>query len=232
MKLVELPWGKMNFSWSEYADIYESGVSEEISCNKDGVAFDIGAHQGYYTTKLAKNAGKKGLVFAFEPEPKNFKILCDNIELNELTNVIPIQKAVSNYVGTGSLFTYDINKNWDSGKHFLRGSTLEEAYGRELKKPVPSPFQDTNVEVTTLNAIKDEYEIKRADIIKIDVEGAELKVIEGATNILNDFSPKIVVEIHFQQNVEKLLKKYGYTKTKHFEHVRVTVNPFSVFERI
>jgi len=231
MEICETPWGKMYFSWQGCKDVYEIEMHNEVTCPKGGIAIDLGAHQGYYTTKLAKEAGKDGLVFAFEPEPINFKILCDNIELNNLKNVIPIQKAVSNYIGTGSLFTYNIEKGWDSGKHFLRGSTLREAWGTELNKEISAPFRDTKVEVTTLNAIKEEYDLKRVDIIKMDVEGAELKIIEGASKFLIQLSPKIVVEVHFRHNIAKSLVNYGYTRTRHFEHVTVSSNPISVFEK-
>ena len=232
MKLCETPWGKLNFSWEFNKDDYEIEIHKELTCPNGGIALDIGAHQGYYTTKLAKEAGKEGLVFAFEPEPVNFQILCENIELNNLKNVIPIKKAVSNYIGTGSLFTYDLETGWNSGKHFLRGSTMREAWGTELNREIPAPFWNTKVEVTTLNSIKEEYDLKRVDIIKIDVEGAELKIIEGASNVLTQLSPKIVVEVHFLHDVAKSLVNYGYTRTKHFEHVTVSTNPISVFEKV
>ena len=56
---------------------------------------DLGANIGYYTCILAKLVGKDGKVFAFEPDPRNLKLLEKNIKVNEYNNVVIVDKAVS-----------------------------------------------------------------------------------------------------------------------------------------
>jgi hypothetical protein len=68
-----------------------------LSLITDGdVVVDLGAHVGYYTLLAARRVGPEGRVFAFEPNPDNFRLLVKNIESNLYSNVIPVQKAVSN----------------------------------------------------------------------------------------------------------------------------------------
>ena len=72
---------------------------------QDGmVVVDIGANIGYYTLIAAKLVGNKGIVYAFEPEPSNYELLCQNIAINGYTNVVPIEKAVSKTSGKTKLY--------------------------------------------------------------------------------------------------------------------------------
>lgn len=129
---------------------------------------DIGANIGYYTLLAAKLVGEKGRVFAFEPEPRNYALLLRNIELNGYNNVIAQQKAVSNKAGKVKLFLDRL----ESGAHSLY-KVREEA-----------------LEAVVVNAIsldgffKDkEYPI---NVIKVDVEGAEMMVLLGMTKIVEN----------------------------------------------
>lgn len=232
IKLCKTAWGKLYFVWENLVDIYEKEIWNCLACPRDGVAIDIGAHQGFYTIKLAKESGEKGRVIAIEPAPENFEILCKNIELNHLTNVTPINKALSNYNGIGTLYTYDLLHRLNSGKHFLRGTNLDEPHGRELDKPIPSPQWPTSVDVMTLDKIVEELNLNRIDIIKMDVEGAEVKIIEGSQNVLTHFEPKLVIEIHYNHEIDKLLRKYGYMRTEHYERLQISSNPQSIYEKV
>jgi FkbM family methyltransferase len=126
---------------------------------------DVGANIGYYTLLAAKLVGDKGRVFAFEPEPQNYTLLTRNIELNKCKNVTAIRKAVSSKIGTADLFI-----NTEAGAHGF----LAERTGI--------------IGVTTVETVSlDEYFKKReypTDVIKIDVEGAELPVLSGMKNVI------------------------------------------------
>ena len=71
LKIVKTPWGQLNFIWEELTDFYEKEVWEHIDCKIGDIAFDIGAHQGFYTLMLAHQVGCEGWIFSFEPEPNS-----------------------------------------------------------------------------------------------------------------------------------------------------------------
>ncbi len=75
-------------------------VRKEVK--KSDVVLDIGANIGYYTLILAKLVGKKGRVFAFEPDPTNFALLKKNISINGYKNVILVPKAVAGKTRRGN----------------------------------------------------------------------------------------------------------------------------------
>lgn len=144
----------------------------------DDVIVDIGANIGYYTLLSSKIVGSNGKVYAFEPDPLNYKVLTENIKLNELTNVVFEQKAVSDKNGQIELY---LNKS-DIGAHTIYKS-------KKAGKSV-------TVESITL----DEYFKGREypiDIVKMDVEGAEMAVLLGMKTILEkNRNIKIFAEFH------------------------------------
>jgi FkbM family methyltransferase len=85
---------------------------------KEGmVVVDIGANIGYYTLIAAKLVGKSGIVYVFEPMPSNYECLCKNIEVNGYTNVVLIQKAVSNKYGIAKVW---FEKDWSGSFLYLQ----------------------------------------------------------------------------------------------------------------
>jgi len=79
---------------------------------------DVGANIGYYTLLCAKLVGDLGQVFAFEPDTVNFAWLSRNVRMNNLENVLPVRKAVSNVTGIAKLHLSERNR----GAHTLRDS--------------------------------------------------------------------------------------------------------------
>jgi FkbM family methyltransferase len=151
---------------------------------KPGEVFvDVGANVGYYSLLAARKVGKTGKVYAFEPVKKNFIFLKKNIQLNNFKNIIPINKAVSNFEGKKRIF---LSK--DDGQHSFR------KVGKS----------SLNVSVTTIdNFFK---KISKIDWIKIDTEGSEGFVIEGAKKIIKknknikiilEFMPKFLLELGY-----------------------------------
>jgi len=179
---------------------------------KEGMTFlDLGAYRGYYTLLASKLVGEKGKVFAFEPEPENFAWLTMN--LRGKTNVNLIQKAVSNNVGTIKLFLSPS----DSSTHRI--------YDVDGKR------KSIEVEVTTLDEFfKDKpYKI---DLIKMDIEGAEMKALEGMTNIISktEFYPKALQESGCSpvEFLNKLIE-YGF-KLYLIDDEKESVEPKSIDE--
>jgi len=137
----------------------------------DMVVVDVGANIGYFSVISAWLAKT---VYAFEPETKNFGRLVENIKLNGLENVLPIQKAVSSSNGKKTLY---VSKH-ESGEHSLvRGRII----GTQTA---------TDVETVRLDDI-----VESADLIKIDTEGNELAVLQGAERLLESGSVMLIIEV-------------------------------------
>jgi FkbM family methyltransferase len=136
---------------------------------------DIGANIGYYSLLAAKLVGKNGKVYAFEPETANYKMLLKNIEINGYKNIVSEQKALSNKNGKTNLFLSKVNCGEPS---FCKLNISTD---------------DGFIEVETIR-LDDVIKDTRIDFIKMDVQGAEGLVLEGAENILKNNNLKIMME--------------------------------------
>lgn len=171
----------------EVKDILLRGVYDKLETDiiggsvSDGdTVLDIGAHIGYFTLILARAVGDHGKVFAFEPEPENFRFLSKNIEINKCQNVILENLALS--FGAGKT------------KLFLDKSNLGNMSLSNLNIPQKSLAGYVEVESMAL----DKYVSKignKVSFIKIDVQGAEGLVFSGASNLLQNQKPTILLEL-------------------------------------
>ena len=126
---------------------------------------DIGAHHGYFSLLAARCVGPEGRIYAFEPAPENFKILKKNIELNHLTNVFPVNKAVSDKAVTLPFFFRQ-----QTG---VTGSLFNSEQPDEMR---------IQVECVTI----DEYlDGESVDVVKMDIEGGEPFALNGMKNTLS-----------------------------------------------
>jgi len=194
-------------------EIYRSRLYELIQTYKptrNYVIIDVGSHIGTYSLKSSKAVGNTGRVFAIEPNPRNYSLLLKDIKLNKATNIVPIQAAISD--SNGEITLHIIDSAWNSGGSFIHSRTLKRDPQRE--KYV---VDNIKVKTVTLDALIYTLDINRVDILKVDVEGAELLVLKGAERA---FSHKIIkhviVEIGKEDisSVVILLKKAGYTIEK------------------
>lgn len=161
-------------------------------------AVDVGSNIGYYTLLFAKRVGYLGRVWSFEPEEKNFRQLLENIKRNRLDNVLPAQKAISNTLGMSKLYV----SSEESGEHSL-------VVKRHCKSVV-------NIETTTID---ETFHDTRVDVLKIDTEGNDIRVLLGAERLLTENSPLLVVEFwpegivkggYTPQQFWELLLSYGF----------------------
>jgi FkbM family methyltransferase len=164
---------------------YDTELFKEMV--KEGmIVVDIGANIGYYTLIAAKLVGKSGIVYAFEPEPITYELLCKNIEVNGYTNVVPIQKAVSNENGKTKIWCDKVNF---ASPSFSRENVLIFSEDNVL--------EDSFVEVETITLdefMKNTVGNTKVDIMKVDAEGAEELIIDGAKQILESNNLKIIME--------------------------------------
>ena len=139
----------------------------------DMVTCDIGANAGFYSLLMAKAVGKRGLVYAFEPHPENLSYLRCHLQLNGVGNVQLTGEAVSDFVGEA---------RFAANRGSYEGRLDEEG---QLRVPV-----------VTLDYLFSIGRLQPADLLKIDVEGAELSVLKGAQNLLKRFRPVVFLATH------------------------------------
>lgn len=155
---------------------------------------DVGAHVGVYTIEVARIVGKTGTVVAIEPEPDNFEMLKFHVALNKLKNIIPLRLALGSRLGYTKLFRYATPHNVISDILNTQNSSA-----RAVKVPI-----------VTLDYVCQKLALKDVDLMKLDVEGAEVEVIRGMKRI---FPQHIVGEWHGVARLHKLktlLQERGY----------------------
>ena len=159
-------------------DNYEKQTTElfERIVKPGMVVFDIGAHVGYYTLLAARQIGDTGEVHAFEPEPSNFNLLAQNVEFNNYQNVECVNKVVSNDTGSTELFLTSL----DNGRYSI--------YNHGLPKK-----RSVLTQSISLDDYVNEKNLTKIDLIKVDVEGAETDVLNGAVKLLNNRNVRNVI---------------------------------------
>jgi FkbM family methyltransferase len=138
---------------------------------KGDVVIDVGANIGYYTVLLADKIGESGKVYAFEPDKTNFEILKKNVEVNNLKNVILVNAAVGSKAGKLKLHKSKENL----GDHKLYGD-------------------DKETEEVKIIKLNDFLKDKKIDLMKIDTQGWEPEVIDGAKKIISKNKPIMFLE--------------------------------------
>jgi FkbM family methyltransferase len=168
---------------------FKSDLQSFIGSNlKVGAVFyDIGANVGFFSLLAARIVGPNGKVICFEPLPANLKRLIANVKRNEFWNVkvLPLAVGVTN---EERLFQVSERPTWGKLKDI--GSDKPDKYLTDIK-----------VTVRRLDDLLKQGTIDRPDYIKIDVEGAEVEVIEGAMETLLRYGPTLMVELHGTGNL-------------------------------
>jgi len=147
---------------------------------KGQVLFDIGANVGYYTILGARLIGAQGKVLAFEPSPRNLSYLYRHVVLNRSDNVTIVPAACAE---TMSLAVFSSGKNFAEG-HLADEHTENVADDRRFLVPT-----------VTIDEIARKLKIS-PDVMKIDVEGAELSVLKGAEATLRSSKALIFLSTH------------------------------------
>lgn len=133
---------------------------------KNMTIVDVGANIGWYSLLAAKRVGKRGRVLSFEPEPSNCDSLRESLQDNGFDNVLLFQECLSNHNGVERLYLSEI----EPGRHSIVWQVGEKWI---------------DVRCSTLDARLRENNVDDVDILKIDAEGAEPGVLEGARNLID-----------------------------------------------
>jgi FkbM family methyltransferase len=158
----------------------------ERSLSPGGTVIDIGANIGYYAIIAARHIGCARQVLAFEPQPNVVAKLRENLALNNLTNVEVLPYALSDQNGT-ALFYFP-----ESGQESLGGFRQN---GRFQSR------EASEVRTARLDDVLDELGNPHISLIKMDAEGAELQIINGAERLLSSPNRPTIIFEAFEENV-------------------------------
>ena len=172
----------------------------------DGVvALDIGANIGVFTVEWARHMTGWGSVIAVEAQERIFHALAGNVALNNCFNARPIWAAAGSEAGSIRMPVPDYLSFASFGSLQIRPSPSTEDMGQELD------YGDAAMAEVRAISI-DSMDLARVDLIKIDVEGMEMEVLEGARETIGRLLPDLVVE-QFKTDRDALaayLDGFGY----------------------
>lgn len=149
---------------------------------RDGVFFDIGANIGYFTLLVAHQLRGTGQVYAFEPMARAMDRLRGHVAANGFTNVTA-EKAILT--------------DADRGPMEVAFQTSWPQYD-----PIPEDRTPETVPTLTLDQYVEAHRVKRMDVLKVDVDGFEVKVFDGATHVLEALKPRVLLELG-RENLRK-----------------------------
>jgi FkbM family methyltransferase len=174
-------------SWSSAYSRYEPNVAAAIRDNlkKGDVFWDVGANVGWFSLYASRLVGKTGSVASFEPAPDVFSLLQANTR--QVANIKTIRVGIGNRNGNATFCAHGAS----SAASFIREVTeINSSYHANI------PIRDIDVSIRTLDSFAD---LPYPSLLKIDVEGFELEVLRGASDLLMNMHPKLIIEIHPRQ---------------------------------
>ena len=190
------PIGKALVAYGEWAQVEINFLTNIL---QDGaVVYDVGANVGFHTLAFARTVGQRGLVCAFEPQSLIYKLLKENITKNNLRNVIAFNAAVTRVNGRVRFQLPMENQlgsiNYGSAHIVVSSDAKCNAYD----------VDGISIDSCVLPA---------PDLIKVDVEGAEFEVLQGARRTIANCRPPIYMEMNSLENgfmAFGWLRKRGY----------------------
>lgn len=174
-----------------YRGIFEEQIALSIAKElKPGMTFlDIGANIGLHTIIGAYKVGSLGKVISFEPQAKCRSLLKQNVEINGLNNVTIMGCALGENDSNGKIF--HVNDHND-GQATIKLENESSAVDFEA------------IEIKTLSGVMNELSIHHADVVKVDIEGAELDMLSGGDEFFKKAKPEVV----FIECVEEHLNRF------------------------
>jgi len=196
----------LGFSYLGVVNPLETKLMEKV-LKKADIFVDIGAYiDGWYSFLAAQLTGETGRVYAFEPVDKFYKQLSYNISLNKYINIVLEKAAVSAKTGK---------------KFFYVGNKASSFYNKHAAGELDTTIHKTSVRTYSLDDYLAKHRIKTPAMVKIDVECAEMEVLQGMTKLLKQKDAPMllieVVDIHLRSAgtsetaLVSFLAKFGYT---------------------
>lgn len=195
-----------------YFDFPDPSHQTLIDLAKPGATIlDVGTNIGGTVLSFACAVGESGKVYGFEPDPLNYKRCLHNLRLNSFKNIEVLNAGLGN----------------EKAKLKLEVRTPENRGGNRIAGSSSPVGEFSVIDVVTMNDFVKEKNISKVDLIKIDVEGFELKVLEGGRRVLQNSKPVLFIELddnnlkdqgNSAKELISFLKDLGYNKIIHAEN--------------
>ncbi len=175
---------------------YEAAVGKWLreTVKPGDVAYDVGAHAGYWSLYLSVLCGLRGCVFAFEPSPINFQRLQRNLQLNQKTNIMGVNFGVSDEEAEAFI----LEKGSFSSIVPAQNASRENCAQARMVRLDDFVYRDGR---------------PAPAFLKIDVEGHAGRCLAGMRNVLEQAKPRILCEVHDEQEegqVSEILEGHSY----------------------
>lgn len=195
--------------WNYLTGSYEPAIQSSYGgLLPGGTFYDLGAHYGFHTIFGARLVGPAGVVYAFEPQPKNREHLVRNIAANGLEHhVVVWPAAVSDEDGEAEF--HIATERSDLGK---LSTEVDHAEWNDQR----IAFERVRVPTVRLDTFVQQWGIRPPTCIKIDVEGSEAKVLRGAMHTLQTYKPVLILSTHGTRMLLACLEILTETKYQTF----------------
>lgn len=179
---------------------------------------DIGAHVGYYSCRYAKDLGANGRIFSFEPHPRTFATLQHNVQ--HLPQVTAVQLALADQEGNAELHDYLMmsasgSLHYDESMVALQKS---QTHDTDIAPRIDQTFaaQTFTVRTTLVDDFLSTQGIEQVDLVKMDIEGAEIGALRGMRRTIAN-SPNMVLVMEYNPQA---LKAFGHDPVAALEEVQ------------
>jgi FkbM family methyltransferase len=203
MKLdLEDPEQLKVYFYGHYHERYEAELVRRL-LNDDDVFWDVGANVGYFTLVAATALAHRGQIVAFEPGKNAYQRLTANVSLNPYRNIQTLPVAVSDREGEAVLHV--------AGDIADSSASLYPSGQTQVRPEV--------CRTVSLDHFRREEGVRPPDLIKLDVEGAEMAVLQGARGLIAESPPLLLVEMEeknlraagaSREAIRQFLSPYGY----------------------
>lgn len=173
--------------------VYKKGVYDTWLSSKlknfiplDGIIFDIGANSGLLSLPFAKNYVPQGMVYSFEPDNRIIGKLKENISINQQKNIIVVPIALQENETVSKLVFYQRQALDNDGRRHNALSSIERYSNYE--------YNEVSVDASTIDVYVKAHSITKLNLIKIDVDGTDSKVLGGGKKSIDVFLPIIIYE--------------------------------------
>lgn len=201
--------GRSLILYGEYCEA-EFQVLAQL-CRPGAFVVEVGANVGAHSMRIAKRLGLGGRLVAYEPQPVICQALCGTLALNSLMNVEAYPYALGAEAGTVEFPRIDYRKANNFG-----GISLQDLPAGELKLPQ--------------HRLDDVYAYERLDVLKADVEGMELEVLQGSEALLERHRPMLYLENDQRDRSAALIRHLQERDYRVWWHTPPLYNPNNWFK--
>jgi|GEM_PF-2365988 len=167
--------------------------STYLKCNFPGrgdVILDCGAHVGNCAILFSRLVGKTGLVISLEPFAEAFSHLEERLQRLRLNNVVAVNKGL-----------------WNLDAQLPVSVLTDTRYSKiDPENISDAAAGDSKIRVTTIDRIVSELKLRRLDMIKMDIEGAEIEALQGAARTLQTLRPCLAIASYHKRNGQRTFK--------------------------